>query len=140
MAPAKAYRQHYDGYFDDAAGYDEDGYAFTVAPDTDDEPLDDLVQDSSVPGGSTSRPACAAVSAPRLACLYRRRIVEFCCGHDSRIGNRAPSDCEVIRLTVDDDLTTETGLAQAIDAVSDPEIRTCFSAHCLARAALRINT
>ena len=46
-APAKAYTQHYDGYFDDAADYDDDDYASTVAPDSDDELLDD-----EVPGGS----------------------------------------------------------------------------------------
>ena len=48
----------------------------------------------------------------------RRRIVEFCCGQESRIGKLAPPDCEVIRLTIDDDLTTREGLEKAIAAVS----------------------
>ena len=36
-APAKAYAQHYDGYFDESADYYDDDYASTIAPDSDDE-------------------------------------------------------------------------------------------------------
>ena len=53
----------------------------------------------------------------------RRRIifVEFCTNPDSRIGTLAPPGVEVIRLTIDDDLTTPDGLAKAIDAISTPD-------------------
>jgi hypothetical protein len=55
---------------------------------------------------------------------HKRRIVEFCCGEDSRIGRLAPEDCDVIRLTIDDDVTTPAGLAKAIAAVSVPGLPT----------------
>ena len=53
---------------------------------------------------------------------YSRRIVEFCCGPNSRIGQRAPPDCEVVRLTADDDLTTQEGLDKALAAVSESDV------------------
>jgi hypothetical protein len=52
--------------------------------------------------------------------VRHRRIVEFCTSSDSRIGRAAPPNCEVIRLTIDDDLTSTEGLNKAIAAVSDP--------------------
>ena len=55
---------------------------------------------------------------------YKRRIVEFCCGGQSLIGNLAPADCEVVRLTIEDDLTTQSGLDKALAAVSDPSMPT----------------
>ena len=70
-------------------------------------------------GGSSP----AASVLPSATC-YARRIVEFCCGADSRIGQRAPADCEVIRLTIEDDLTTQAGLEKALAAVSDPSVPT----------------
>ena len=50
----------------------------------------------------------------------KRRIVEFCCGRNSRIGqlNENAEGCEVVRLTIDDDVTTPEGLKKAIKAVS----------------------
>ncbi len=51
----------------------------------------------------------------------RRRIVEFCTNLDSRLGRVAPPNCDVIRLTIDDDLTTNKGLNKALAAVSDPD-------------------
>ena len=54
--------------------------------------------------------------------LIKRRIVEFCCGGDSLIGQLAPPDCEVIRLTIDDDMTSEAGLAKALRAVTDTDL------------------
>ena len=38
------------------------------------------------------------------------------------IGSRAPHDCEVIRLTIKDDLTTPAGLATALSGVSDTSV------------------
>jgi hypothetical protein len=52
--------------------------------------------------------------------LRRRRIVEFCTSADSRIGRLTPPACDVIRLTLEVDLTSAAGLAKAIEAVSDP--------------------
>ena len=63
-------------------------------------------------------------AAPARKHGIRRRIVEFCCGHESLIGQRAPADTDVVRLTIDDDLTTDAGLAKALAAVSDPDVPT----------------
>ncbi len=52
----------------------------------------------------------------------RRRIVEFCTNSDSRLGRVAPPNCEVVRLTIDDDLTKSDGLNKALAAVSDPDV------------------
>ena len=38
-----------------------------------------------------------------------------------RIGRLAPHDCDVVRLTLQDNLTTDSGLAKAIEAVSAPD-------------------
>ena len=121
-APAVAYKTHYDGYFDEPLNYYDADYASTVEPDSDEEPLAEdsdtdykaesgcantavLVTqclqaeealhrpagcDASAPGGCS--PACAATQH-----RYDRRIVEFCCSHESRIGKRAPKGCEVVR-------------------------------------------
>ncbi len=35
----------------------------------------------------------------------------------------APPNCEVVRLTIDDDLTSAEGLARALAAVSDPNFQ-----------------
>ena len=55
---------------------------------------------------------------------YNRRLVEFCCGRNSRLGRPFPwnSGCETIRLTMDEDVTTERGLNFAINAVSDTSL------------------
>ena len=52
----------------------------------------------------------------------RRRIifVEFCTNPESRIGLFAPPGVEVVRLTIDDDLTTPTGLDKAMNAIHTP--------------------
>ena len=52
----------------------------------------------------------------------RRRIisVEFCTNLDSRIGLVAPPGVEVIRLTIDDDLTKPAGLDKAMNAINTP--------------------
>ena len=74
---------------------------------------------SSVGGSRPTAPA-SGISTPK----YTRRIVEFCCGAHSLIGQLAPANCEVIRLTIDDDLTTQAGLDKAVAAVSDSAMPT----------------
>ena len=125
---------YHHGFFDESPDYDSSDYAETEAPASDDELLSDDDDDASLPGGelatsiqddsteqvvSASQVSCSARANPPH---YTRRIVEFCCGSESRIGALAPPDCEVIRLTIDDDLTTEAGLEKAIAAVSQPDI------------------
>ena len=53
----------------------------------------------------------------------RRRLVEFCTSSESRLGKMAPPNCEVVRFTIDDDLTSDEGLSKALAAVSDPEFQ-----------------
>ena len=74
----------------------------------------------SVYGGAVTPHPSSGHRPPRLA----RRIVEFCCHPNSVIGSRAPEECEVVRLTADDDLTTPGGLQKALDAVSVPGMPT----------------
>ena len=52
----------------------------------------------------------------------KQRIVEFCCGADSLMGNVTPEThgCETIRLTIEDDLRTQEGLETALRAVDAP--------------------
>ena len=70
--------------------------------------------------GGSDPPTTGYQATPRIA----RRIVEFCCSSDSLIGSRAPPECEVIRLTADDDLTTPVGIKKAMDAVTAPGMPT----------------
>ncbi len=51
--------------------------------------------------------------------LSNRKLVEFCCGHDSLLGNDKykARGCAIVRLTIDDDLTTVEGLRKALDEV-----------------------
>jgi len=51
--------------------------------------------------------------------LSNRKLVEFCCGHDSLLGNDKykARGCAIVRLTIDDDLTTVKGLRKALDEV-----------------------
>ena len=46
-------------------------------------------------------------------------IIEFCCGPQSKIGNRAPKDCKVIRLTAEDDMTSEKGIEKCMRAIEE---------------------
>ena len=150
---AKHVNHHFDGYFDEAPDWDDEDYASTQAPESDDE-CEELVESTEVSHHDHHHPiACSKTvddsdvdsmidntacgitgirqaggedvrvhAAPGLRA--RRRIVEFCCGSDSRIGRLAPPDCEVVRLTIDDDVSSEAGLAKALAAVSDPSIPT----------------
>jgi hypothetical protein len=90
----------------DSDAYDEDDYADTLSDNDDDD--DDPEQPNRMY-------ASQVTPLPR-----RRRIVEFCTSSDSRLGKLAPPNCEVVRLTLDDDLTSDEGLAKALAAVSDP--------------------
>jgi len=76
-------------------------------------------------GGDSARKGAAGKAAPAAsggAQFPQRRIVEFCCGEDSRIGKRNESShgCEVIGLTIVDDVTTSKGLAKALGTASPP--------------------
>ena len=53
-----------------------------------------------------------------------RRIVEFCCGPQSLIGQYASANCEVIRLTAADDMASQSGVDTAVSAVSVPGLPT----------------
>ena len=127
-----------DKFFAEPPLYDAEDYASTTEPDSDTESCSDA-EDLPVPGGHAHDPNQAACAgAPNsggggacpgaLPCApapsrARRRIVEFCCGSNSRLGCLAPSDCEVVRLTIEDDLTTEAGLAKCLAAVTEPGVK-----------------
>ena len=64
----------------------------------------------------------ARAPAAAAQTVVKRRIVEFCCGSNSLIGRLAPPDCEVIRLTLEDDVLSAAGFAKALHAVSDNSI------------------
>ena len=61
-------------------------------------------------------------AAPTLQTPVNRRLVEFCCGKDSKLGQLTNSSrgCEVVRLTQDDDVTTPAGFKTALQSVSKP--------------------
>jgi hypothetical protein len=50
-----------------------------------------------------------------------RVITEWCCGHDSMLGQASTCSkgCRIMRLTIDDDLETPAGLNKALDVVKD---------------------
>ena len=136
------------GWFDESSYWDPADYASAADPGGDSESLPDprglAATDESQeamgaspaaplqlnPRGGSEHVPCApnsrcggsrptATDCSNSPC-YPRRIVEFCCGPNSRIGNRAPPGCEVIRLPAEDDLTTQAGLDKALAAVSVP--------------------
>ena len=55
---------------------------------------------------------------------FPRTIIEFCCGPDSLIGRATPqsSGCYVLRLTQEEDVTSEIGWATAMEAVTGPNV------------------
>ena len=84
-------------------------------------------EDASIPGGDDVTVASYAardgdMPHPAVTAKPQRRIifVEFCTNPDSKIGKHAPPGVEVVRLTIQDDLTTPKGLAKAMDAVNTP--------------------
>ena len=50
---------------------------------------------------------------------HTRKIIEFCCSRDSRIGHLRPEQCQVHRLTIDNDLRFNKGLKEAYRAISN---------------------
>ena len=62
-------------------------------------------------------PCASSVPLPPMP----RRIVEFCCEEDSRIGEVANADCRVIRLTKRHDVGTRAGYRIALKAVKTKE-------------------
>ena len=48
---------------------------------------------------------------------FRRCIVELCAHADSILGREAPEDCEVIRITEDDDLLSAAGFEKAVNSI-----------------------
>jgi len=52
----------------------------------------------------------------------QRTMIEFCCGLDSLLGQPTKNsmNCEVVRLTKDEDVTTSSGLSMALQAIKGP--------------------
>ena len=75
--------------------------------------------------GATKKDAPKDVGEPSVAAaapVFDRRLVEFCCGEDSKFGQPTPQSkgCECIRLTMANDVITEAGLKHDLDAMSCP--------------------
>jgi hypothetical protein len=53
---------------------------------------------------------------------HARHVVEYCCSHDFLLGMPSPHtvDCRVVRLTIDDDVTSVHGHTKAMHAVQLP--------------------
>lgn len=72
-------------------------------------------------------PKVQAAGSPTSGGLFpsdkhpKRMIIEFCCGRNSRLGRPYSwnQGCDVIRLTLDDDVTTTVGLKKALDAIQE---------------------
>ena len=62
-------------------------------------------------------PLYDAPAVPARKMQEQRCIVEVCCSSNSLIGKLADSCCEVIRITEEDDFTTDKGRAKALTAV-----------------------
>ena len=76
------------------------------------------VSDNSVPAaaGPCSITAGVPAAAGRRADAVPRRIVELCTSADSAIGRFASKQCDVIRITKDDDLLSPVGFRKALKA------------------------
>jgi hypothetical protein len=73
---------------------------------------------------------------------YPRTIIEFCCGPDSLIGRTTPHSlgCHVVRLTQEEDVTSNRGLVTAMEAVDGPNVLLWGSLPCTGGSAWqRIN-
>ena len=66
-----------------------------------------------------------AAGGSRTSTRSRKRLLlEFCCGPESKLGNRSnmvDNDCVVIRLTEEHDMTTEFGYMYAISRIREHE-------------------
>ena len=68
----------------------------------------------------------------------KRVILEYCCGQKSRIGNRAPKQVDVERLTEQVNLTTHKGLQKAINiAKRSPAVDLWVSIPCTGGSPLQ---
>ena len=65
--------------------------------------------------------------------VINRTFVEFCCGEESRLGRKhlKPDDTDVVRLTIDDNVSTQHGLAKAIAAVKGKDCLLWASIPCI---------
>ena len=81
--------------------------------------------------GATNEPTIAYASYE-----HNRQSVEFCCSHDSQIGLLKPKDCQVHRLTIDDDLRCNRGLKETNRAVGNNDTPTLSGLRCLAPAGV----
>ena len=55
----------------------------------------------------------AVTALPAGEAAPGRTLVEFCTSDNSKLGQRTPRGCKVVRLTLSDDLTTEAGMERA---------------------------
>ena len=53
-----------------------------------------------------------------------RRVIEICCGKNSALGQktRYSENCEVVRITIEDDFTTEKGFRKAADKIDSKTV------------------
>ena len=81
--------------------------------------LGDCVRVAHIGSLDGSSPDVPMPAYPCTRSHPKRLIVELCTSLNSRIGQRTSSSkgCEVVRVTIDDDLTTDVGLEKALDAV-----------------------
>jgi hypothetical protein len=116
-----------DDDFEDRDEGDYDDYACDETDDNDDttthDDIDQQQQQTQQQHQQQQPQQDFMYASPCTPLSRRRRIVEFCTSSDSRIGKLAPPNCEVVRLTIDDDLTSTEGLARALEAVSDPNFQ-----------------
>ncbi len=67
----------------------------------------------------TEQQVLRVCSKQRLEGECHRLFVEFCCGPNSLLGQATPASvgCEVVRCTVDHDMTTQRGYRHALEAI-----------------------
>ena len=63
--------------------------------------------------------AAAAVVTETTGRKHTRCLVEICAHHDSVLGVHAPGDCEVIRITEEDDILTDGGYYKALTIINE---------------------
>ena len=91
----------------------------------------------SVPAaaGRCSEAAGVPAAAGRRADAVPRRIVELCTSADSAIGRFASKQCEVIRITKDDDLLSPAGFRKAMKAAQYEGVFLVISLDCVGGCA-----
>ena len=84
----------------------------------------------------------APPTVPAGVVLCDRTLVEFCCGPDSVLGQPTAhnSGCNIIRLTLEDDVTTPKGHAKAMKAVEGKNCLLWASMPCTGGARGNIST